>query len=139
MTSRPTPPLPDETLSPYDRLQQVVATLRGDTGCPWDRKQTPASLKRYLLEECQELADAVDQEDPAAIREEIGDVLFILTMLTTMFTERRLFTADDVLTDIVAKMIRRHPHVFAQAPTGDEAYLREQWERIKRQEKTDTP
>jgi uncharacterized protein YabN with tetrapyrrole methylase and pyrophosphatase domain len=119
----------------FARLQHIVATLRGQGGCPWDIKQTPVSLKKYLLEECQELAEAIDSGVEKEICEEIGDVFFILAMLIHMFAEQHHFTADDVLNQISAKMIRRHPHVFSDATVTDEGELRLQWERIKAQEK----
>ncbi len=119
----------------FTRLQQIIVTLRGANGCPWDGKQTPTSMKKYLLEECQELLEAIDNGRPEDICEEIGDVFFILTMLITMHTEQQHFTAGDVFTQIVGKMIRRHPHVFAGVPIGNEQELRSQWERIKTLEK----
>ena len=128
-------PLNKEVSPAFSRLEQIVATLRGENGCPWDIKQTPASLKKYLLEECQELAEAIDNGGELEICEEIGDIFFILTMLISMFTERHHFTADDVLEGIIAKMIRRHPHVFGDVTLKDEHALRKQWQRIKAQEK----
>lgn len=128
-------PEPTGDTEAFHRLQEIVRTLRGEHGCPWDIRQTPASLKKYLLEECRELAEAIDSGREEDICEEIGDVFFILTMLTTMFTEQERFTAADALERITAKMIRRHPHVFAGAAAGDEHHLRRQWERIKAEEK----
>lgn len=116
-------------------LQLIVSTLRGAGGCPWDIKQTPVSLKKYLLEECHELAEALDKNADGNICEEIGDVFFILTTLIAMFAEQQRFTADDVFAAITAKMIRRHPHVFADSPLTDEHELRAQWEKIKALEK----
>jgi len=119
----------------FARLERLVATLRGSGGCPWDIKQTPLSLKKYLLEECQELADAIDSDDERIICEEMGDVYFILSMLAAMFTEQNRFTTEDAVEGIIAKMIRRHPHVFGDTPVTDEQSLREQWRHIKEQEK----
>lgn len=129
----------EEDRSAFARLQEIVATLRGDGGCPWDIKQTPLSLKKYLLEECRELAEAIEEGGEKEICEEIGDVFFILTMLITMYSEQQRFTADDVLEQIIAKMVRRHPHVFAGSPLTDEHQLRAQWERIKAKEKQSAP
>jgi len=117
------------------RLEQLVATLRGPGGCPWDIKQTPLSLKKYLLEECQELADAIDSDDERVICEEMGDVYFILAMLAAMFADQKRFTTEDAIEGIIAKMIRRHPHVFGGTPVTDEQELQEQWRCIKEQEK----
>ena len=127
--------LKKETAAAFTRLEQVVATLRGENGCPWDIKQTPASLKKYLLEECHELAEAIDMGNEKEICEEIGDVFFILTMLIAMFTEHNNFTSDDVIEGIIAKMIRRHPHVFGNVRLVDSEELQAQWQRIKAQEK----
>jgi nucleoside triphosphate diphosphatase len=129
------PSLKEESSNPFSRLQHIVTTLRGKDGCPWDIKQTPESLRKYLLEECQELVVAIDNADAKEICEEIGDVLFVLTLLITMFTEQQQFTSDDVFEQITAKMIRRHPHVFSGTPLADDHDLRAQWERIKAQEK----
>jgi len=124
-----------EGIPAFSRLEQIVATLRGVDGCPWDIKQTPTSLKKYLLEECRELAEAIDGGNELEICEEIGDVYFILALLTAMFAERNRFTSDDALEGIIAKMIRRHPHVFGTVTVADEHELRAQWQRIKTQEK----
>ena len=126
---------PRENGFPYARLEQLVATLRGPDGCPWDAKQTPLTLKKYLLEECRELAEAIDSGDERAICEEMGDVHFILAMLTAMFAEQGQFTIKEILEGVVAKMVRRHPHVFGGVAVADEQALREQWRRIKEQEK----
>ncbi len=120
---------------PFARLGFIVKTLRGSQGCPWDRKQTAESLKKYLLEESAELAQAIDQGDPAHICEESGDLFFILTLLAAIFEEKNEFTVNDALESICDKMIRRHPHVFEQtAPMSDEE-LRASWEAIKAREK----
>ncbi|WP_319585561.1 MazG nucleotide pyrophosphohydrolase domain-containing protein [uncultured Desulfobulbus sp.] len=127
--------LKKEAAIAFTRLEQVITTLRGENGCPWDIKQTPTSLKKYLLEECHELAEAIDKGSEKEICEEIGDVFFILAMLITMFTEHNHFTSDDVIEGIIAKMIRRHPHVFGNVRLVDAEELQEQWQRIKAQEK----
>lgn len=124
-----------DSVAAFARLQHIVATLRGEHGCPWDIKQTPLSLKKYLLEECQELIEAIDHGSHQDICEEIGDVFFILTMLTRLYTEQQQFTATDVFSAINDKMIRRHPHVFGDVQVTDEQELRAQWHRIKEQEK----
>ena len=129
-------PSPNQESATFERLRQIVAILRGPDGCPWDQRQTPGSLKKYLLEECRELAEAIDSGQEEAIAEETGDVLFILTLLIAMFEEQNRFTAESVLERIIDKMIRRHPHVFAGVPLGDEHELRLQWERIKAEEKS---
>ncbi|XOF32874.1 MAG: MazG nucleotide pyrophosphohydrolase domain-containing protein [Candidatus Electrothrix sp. YB6] len=128
----------EQDVNPFQRLQQIVRTLRSDGGCPWDRKQTPQTLKKYLLEEAAELAEAVELGDPQHICEEIGDLYFILALLTTVFEEQSSFSADDALHLACEKMVRRHPHVFAASsndPPLSEQQLREQWEQIKKEEK----
>ncbi|WP_456384545.1 MazG nucleotide pyrophosphohydrolase domain-containing protein [Desulfolithobacter sp.] len=116
------------------RLKDIIARLRSADGCPWDRRQTPQSLKKYLLEEAAELADAIEEDDPAHVCEEIGDLFYILGMLNAMYADRGDFTASEALSSICKKMIRRHPHVFGDSPTGDDAALRRQWEAIKKKE-----
>ncbi len=117
------------------RLQEIIRRLRSENGCPWDKKQTPVSLKKYLLEETSELAEAIDNQDARHIREEIGDLFFILTFLCEMYSERNAFSADDALQAIIEKMIRRHPHVFSDLPIGSDQELRKQWQAIKEMEK----
>ncbi len=122
----------------FTQLLDLITSLRAKNGCPWDKKQTPASIKKYLLEEASELAEAIDSKDPNHICEEIGDMFFILAILCQMFQEKNEFTADNALQSIIDKMTRRHPHVFADSPIGSEGELRQQWEEIKRKEgKTD--
>ena len=118
-----------------EELLSIIRRLRGENGCPWDRKQTPLSLSKYLLEESAELADAIRKNDTENICEEIGDLYFILLLLGEIFSERNAFTPDDSLQKIIDKMIRRHPHVFAGTPVGSEKELKKQWERIKKEEK----
>ncbi len=131
-----TTPEKEQHVVPFQRLGFIVKTLRGSHGCPWDRKQTPESLKKYLLEETRELAEAIEQNNAKHICEETGDLYFILALLTTLFEEREEFSADDVLNSICEKMIRRHPHVFEQHKNCSEEELRAQWERIKKEEKS---
>lgn len=116
-------------------LFDVILRLRGPDGCPWDRRQTPESLRKYLLEETAELAEAIDRGAGGDICEEIGDLFYILTLLAIIHEERGDFTCQDVLAGIAEKMIRRHPHVFAGGRTGTDSELRQQWRAIKNQEK----
>jgi len=128
-----------DPLDQFARLLQLVEHLRGPDGCPWDRRQTPISLQKYLLEETSELIEAIDQAQSSEICDEIGDVLFILTLLIAIHREQQQFSADEVFARIMAKMIRRHPHVFGGAPVSDEDELRAQWQRIKALEKQSPP
>ncbi len=121
-----------------DRFEDLVALmdrLRGPDGCPWDREQTYTTLRGYLLEESYEVVEAIDREDRAALREELGDLLFQVVFLARLAKEEGAFDAADVVRGIAEKMVRRHPHVFggAQADTSDEVLRR--WEEIKRREK----
>ena len=123
--------------TPFQRLEAIVRTLRSEQGCPWDQKQTATSLKKYLLEEATELAEAIEQGDPALICEEAGDLHFVLALLLAICEEQGGCSANTALNAACEKMLRRHPHVFtAQNKTKlSEAELREQWERIKQEEK----
>jgi tetrapyrrole methylase family protein/MazG family protein len=119
----------------FRQLVDIIRRLRSQDGCPWDRRQTAATLKKYLLEESGELAEAIDSGRMDAIREETGDLLYILILLSLIHEEKGHFTLDETLDAIAGKMIRRHPHVFAGREAGDEAEMRRQWHEIKAGEK----
>ncbi|NCG21831.1 MAG: nucleoside triphosphate pyrophosphohydrolase [Rhodobacterales bacterium] len=106
----------------FQTLVGIVARLRGQGGCPWDRAQTPQTLRPYLLEEMYEVLDAIDQDSPVELKKELGDVLFQLVLLAQIATEDGSFTLNDVLDGINQKMVVRHPHVFDPnyQVTGDE-------------------
>ncbi len=116
-------------------LADLVRTLRGENGCPWDKKQTPATIARYLIEEVYELTDTIENGDVDAICEELGDVLFLVFFLTRLFEETGHFDMQDVTRKNIAKMIRRHPHVFGESQAHTTEEIRAQWHRIKKQEK----
>ncbi|HCC53691.1 MAG TPA: nucleotide pyrophosphohydrolase [Desulfobulbaceae bacterium] len=115
-------------------LLEITNRLRAPDGCPWDQKQTPQSFKHYLLEETQEVLEAIDADNPAHICEELGDLLFQIIFLSNLYQEKNLFTLAEVIDSITTKMIRRHPHVFGEATVASEQELRQQWQRIKNQE-----
>ncbi len=115
-------------------LLELISTLRGEEGCPWDRKQTPQTMRKYLLEECRELVEAIDSGDPAAVQEECGDVLFILTFLIRLYEEEGYFDLQAVCAAAHAKMVRRHPHVFGDSVLTSEEDLYRQWAAIKAEE-----
>ena len=119
-----------------NRLTRIVAALRSPRGCPWDREQTPASLKRYLLEETHEVLDALDREKPEEIRLEMGDLLLQIVFLSRIFEEQGLFDLRNVMDDISDKLVLRHPHVFQGIACGDFGDLDRQWDRIKTGEKS---
>lgn len=130
-------PLSDHNPS-MSALLHVISRLRRDDGCPWDREQTPRTLLPMLQEEIAELATAIERGDIANQMEEIGDVLMHLVMLAQIAHESGQFEIGDVIDSIRAKMVRRHPHVFAgkRIDTLDELY--ETWEQIKVQEKAES-
>ena len=119
----------------FEALQRLIATLRGEDGCPWDRKQTPTTLSTYLIEEVYELVDAIANGDPDAILEELGDVLFQVLFVIHLYEQEHRFTLKQVLERIIGKMIHRHPHVFGSERVDSASEVKEQWRRIKQQEK----
>ncbi|KJE28170.1 MazG family protein [Geobacillus kaustophilus] len=137
LTSVYVPPVKDEPLlyHRFETLRRVIATLRGPNGCPWDRKQTHASLKRYLLEEVYELLEAIDEGDDDHMVEELGDVLLQVMLHAQIGADRGLFSIDDVIRTLTAKMIRRHPHVFGDVTAETAEQVVANWEKIKEKEK----
>jgi tetrapyrrole methylase family protein/MazG family protein len=120
-------------------LVALVASLRGEHGCPWDRQQTPQSMLIYLMEEMYELADAVESDNYRDVREELGDVLFHIVFLTQLYQERGFFSIYDVAQEIADKMIRRHPHVFGNLQVDNTDEVRQNWHKIKQNEKKHAP
>ena len=117
------------------RLMGVIDALLGPDGCPWDKKQTPQTLTDYIIEECFELVDAIQSNRLDDAREELGDVLFLILFVARLYSDKGAFTLDDSLEESAAKMIRRHPHVFADTKLANQEELLRNWERIKRSEK----
>jgi tetrapyrrole methylase family protein/MazG family protein len=118
----------------FGELLSVMARLRGEGGCPWDREQTPESLRPFLIEEAYEVLEALDDGDPARLREELGDLLFQVVFHARIAEERGDFAMRDVLTALVEKMVRRHPHVFGDRQVGSATEALAQWEAIKQAE-----
>jgi MazG family protein len=125
----------------FARLVRVMADLRSSRGCPWDRRQNHRTLRPYLLEETYEALDAIDRGDFDALRGELGDVLFQVVFHAQVAAGDGRFDAADVIDDVVAKLVRRHPHVFtpdgrllARRPDRTPEAVLEQWERIKARE-----
>jgi MazG family protein len=112
-----------------------MARLRGPDGCPWDREQTLASLKTYVVEETYELLEAIDKADPESLKEELGDLLLEVVFLSQICREQGLFEMDDVVNGIRDKLVRRHPHVFQESPAGSPTEALRRWEEIKKEEK----
>ncbi len=120
-----------------DRLIRIMAILRSEGGCPWDAAQTPESLRPFLLEETYEVLEAIDKGAPHAICDELGDLLLQVVFQARIFEERNQFDIQDVATAIADKLERRHPHVFGDLNLDSHKALAAEWDRIKRQEKTD--
>lgn len=119
----------------FGELVQIMARLRGENGCPWDREQTHASIKPYLLEETYEVLESIDENDPAKLEEELGDLALQVVFHAQMADEVGLFTIADVLRGINEKLRRRHPHIFGdvKADTAQEVLFN--WEQIKKLER----
>jgi MazG family protein len=120
-----------------EALRRLITRLRGENGCPWDRKQTPSSLSIYAVEEMYELADAITSDNSDAILEELGDVLFQIFFISHLFEEMGRFAFDQVIERIIAKMIHRHPHVFGSEKAETSRQVKQRWRQIKQQEKGD--
>jgi tetrapyrrole methylase family protein/MazG family protein len=115
----------------FQRLYGIVARLRGPGGCPWDREQSPATLRGDLVEETYEVLEAIGEGDPAHIREELGDLFLLAVMLSYMHEEAGLFSVAAALEGIGDKLIRRHPHVFGEVKVKDSAEVLDNWAKIK--------
>jgi len=124
-----------EEVSAIDRLRGIVAKLRSPEGCPWDREQTHATLRAALLEECHEAIEAIQTGDDVNLREELGDLLLLVTMHAQIAAERGAFAMDDIADTVCEKLVRRHPHVFGEATATDTNAVLAQWDAIKRQER----
>jgi MazG family protein len=123
--------------SPFDRLVEIMATLRSPAGCPWDRAQNTTSLKPYLLEEAYEVLEAIEEGTPQKLKDELGDLLFQVIFHAQLAHERGDFDINDILAGTIAKMTRRHPHVFGSAAASTPKEALQNWEEIKRQEKSE--
>ncbi len=122
----------------FSKLVSVMARLRGDGGCPWDREQTLETLRTYLLEETYETLDAIDRADFDALKEELGDLLLEVVFLSQICAERSLFTIEEVAAAIHDKLIRRHPHVFGGEKAEGPRDALGRWEAIKIRERQET-
>ncbi|MCI8645437.1 MAG: MazG family protein [Firmicutes bacterium] len=119
----------------FDEFVQTIALLRGENGCPWDKKQTHESLKECLTEEAGEVMEAIDKKDDENLCEELGDLLLQVVMHAQIAAEENRFTIEDVVRGVNEKMIRRHPHVFGEATVSSVEEGLSLWEQIKKQEK----
>ena len=118
-----------------DDLLQIMELLRSPEGCPWDREQTHHSIRKNFIEEVYEAAEAIDNGDTGLLREELGDVLLQVVFHAQIEREAKRFDFDDVCDDICKKLIRRHPHVFADAAADTAGQGLQNWEDIKKSEK----
>lgn len=126
------PPGPED---PFARLVAIMAALRGEDGCPWDRAQDAESLLPYLESECRELVQAVQSREPTAIREELGDLLFHVVFLARVAEEAGWFDIQAVVREIGDKLVRRHPHVFAEPRRLSFEEAGRLWQSLKSREK----
>jgi MazG family protein len=131
--------MPEPAGAKFDTLVDIMRVLREPGGCPWDREQTHASLRPFVLEETYEVLEAIDSGSPADLREELGDFLFEAVFLARLSEEAGEFSIGDAIDAICAKLVRRHPHVFARGADEQEmssAQVLEKWETLKAKERT---
>jgi MazG family protein len=119
----------------FEKLVEIMATLRGPDGCPWDKQQDPDSLKPMLVEETYEVLEAIDNKDPDGLREELGDLLLHVVFHAQIGKETGEFNIDSVIDGICEKLIRRHPHVFGSETASSPEEVVKNWEAIKAEEK----
>ena len=124
-----------KNLRQFETLVDIIARLRAPDGCPWDRKQTHASLREFLLEECYEALEALDEGDSAKLRDELGDLLLQIVLQAQIATEAGEFELGDVLNSINTKLIHRHPHVFGSKKVKDAEEVAHNWETLKLEER----
>ena len=120
---------------PLYKLAEIPEILRSENGCPWDKEQTPMSMRKYLIEESYEVIDAIESGKKEKIREELGDVLYQVYAHAQIAKEQNNFTVDDVAAEIIEKLIRRHPHVFGDETILSGEAVANRWENIKKTEK----
>ena len=119
----------------FDELVQLMTTLRGPEGCPWDRKQTLPDLKPFVIEEAYEVVDAIDRDDRPALTEEVGDLLLEAVFIAEVTREEGSFDIYDSITAIHDKLVRRHPHVFGDVEANDAEQVLVNWEKLKNEER----
>ncbi|WP_139492588.1 nucleoside triphosphate pyrophosphohydrolase [Brevibacillus dissolubilis] len=133
------PPTTEESVRyrQFSYLKEIIAVLRSPEGCPWDRKQTHQTLRKYLIEEAYEVLEAIDNDDLDALSDELGDLLLQIMLHSQIASEDGYFTIEDVIANINSKMIRRHPHVFGEASADNAEEVVVNWQQIKEQEKAE--
>jgi len=128
--------LVQESKHDFSSLCALTRILREPDGCPWDREQDHHSIRNDIIEECYEVVEAIDTENTALLREELGDVLFQVLFHAQIEAEKNGFTIEDVIHDICAKMVHRHPHVFGNVQADTSEKVLDNWEIIKNEEKS---
>ena len=123
-----------KTTDSFVELIALIRTLRGPNGCPWDRKQTPSDVKTYLVEELYEVLEAIDRGDKEHLKEEVGDLLFMVLFLTSLYEDSKTFTLSEALDSIIRKMVHRHPHVFGDTKADTVEEIKDNWQRLKEKE-----
>ena len=121
------------------RVVDMMRRLLAPDGCPWDREQSLGSLRKYLMDETCEVMDALESGDKQSLREELGDLSFQIVFLTELAAREGAFGLDDVFRDLLEKLVRRHPHVFADVQVGSTEEVEVNWEAIKSEEKRNRP
>jgi tetrapyrrole methylase family protein/MazG family protein/ATP diphosphatase len=129
------PPLPEQAGRTFPRLVELMQRLLAPDGCPWDREQSMSTLRRYVLEEACEVIDAIDSGDRAELRAELGDLLLQVVFQAELARAEGSFGPDDVIAGICDKLVRRHPHVFADVQVEGAGEVLQNWERIKARER----
>ncbi|MBI5418108.1 nucleoside triphosphate pyrophosphohydrolase [Candidatus Poribacteria bacterium] len=119
----------------FEKLVQIMQSLRGDNGCPWDKEQTHTSLRSCLLEETYEVLEAIDEKNPEKLKEELGDLLLQVLFHSQIADENKEYNINNVIDAISDKLIRRHPHVFSNVSLKNSKEVLNNWEEIKKQEK----
>ncbi|HEX7453997.1 MAG TPA: nucleoside triphosphate pyrophosphohydrolase [Polyangiaceae bacterium] len=130
-------PLSEQRGQTYPSLVALMQRLLAENGCPWDREQDMKSLRRYVLEEACEVIDAIDEDDPKHVQEELGDLALQVVFLGELGRREGSFGPDDVVRGIVEKLVRRHPHVFGDAQVSGSEEVLQNWEAIKAVENKD--
>jgi len=129
--------LPKKKSNSFSELKEIIARLRGPDGCPWDKKQTHASLRPFLVEESYEVLQALDENSPEKLRDELGDLLLQIMLHAQIADESGQFSINDVIQGINQKLIHRHPHVFGGKKATDVIEVEQNWEMLKQEEKTE--
>lgn len=124
-----------QTTYSINDLKNVMKRLLSENGCPWDKEQTHTSLRKYLIEECYEAVEAINNKDMDNLCEELGDILFQIIFHSELAEKKGSFNLDNVINDVTAKMIYRHPHVFSDEKTDNKNEIIDTWDKLKEKEK----